>query len=441
MVYPILKTLIRWGFKVHFKNIYLINEENVPLDKPVLLTPNHSNALIDPIIMGSTFKTDLAYLTRGDIFKGKAVLWLFNELNMLPIFRQRDGVEQMKKNETTFEKCEELMRDKQKLVIFVEGDCIVEKRLRPLKKGMARLAIGSIEKYGRDLDIQIVPVGINYTHHKLFRKEVMVRYGKPIPLSDYYDTLDKNKARAIKAINRDVKDAMHEHIVHIAQDSEIDTVDKYHQIFRNQFKFSPLPVVKHTPQRLDGEIAIANKINDMAAHDKENYQATTEKVNAYFEKLAAYGLDDLGVADTYKNNLWRGIWLLLTLPIMLVGYIGNYLPARIAKWLADTKTDGEVFYTTTYFVGGVLLYTIYFILLSIILGITLGWKGLLAVVVIGVSGCLMLMRKEFFRVWRAKAKFNAFKRKNKTAAEELQKQRQALVQELPVHKTATLQMA
>ena len=66
---------------------------------------------------------------------------------MLPIYRQRDGVDTIKMNEKTFDKCFDILANKGNLIIFPEGNHNYQKTLRPFKKGIARIALGAAEKY------------------------------------------------------------------------------------------------------------------------------------------------------------------------------------------------------------------------------------------------------------------------------------------------------
>ncbi len=62
-------------------------------------------------------------------------------------------------------------------MIFSEGRCVNEWHLRPLKKGTARLAVSTWEK---GIDLQVVPVGFNYSAFRVFGKNVHINFGKPL---------------------------------------------------------------------------------------------------------------------------------------------------------------------------------------------------------------------------------------------------------------------
>ena len=105
-------TLIKLGARTFYKKHQAVGIENIPKDKPVLFAANHQNAFMDPTVIGIKLKKPLYYMVRADIFKKKSVAKLLWSLNMMPIFRQRDGGNAVKKNEAVFDKCYDLLNEK-----------------------------------------------------------------------------------------------------------------------------------------------------------------------------------------------------------------------------------------------------------------------------------------------------------------------------------------
>jgi glycerol-3-phosphate O-acyltransferase/dihydroxyacetone phosphate acyltransferase len=66
------------------------------------------------------------------------------------------------------------------LGIFPEGGSHDNTDLLPLKVGVAAIAFGVLEKY--DVNVPIVPVGLNYFRGHRFRGRVVVEFGQPIYL-------------------------------------------------------------------------------------------------------------------------------------------------------------------------------------------------------------------------------------------------------------------
>ena len=72
--YELLKIWVKfWHNKVYYRNFSIVNKDKVPLDKPMIFTPNHSNALMDALAV--LFSEDIlfVFLARADIFKNSKI--------------------------------------------------------------------------------------------------------------------------------------------------------------------------------------------------------------------------------------------------------------------------------------------------------------------------------------------------------------------------------
>lgn len=158
---------------------------------PLILAANHPNSFLDAIILATIFHQPIFSLARGDAFANNFFCKLLRSLNMLPVYRQSEGVENLGINYTTFDECIGLFKKNQIVLIFSEGRCINEWHLRPLKKGTAKLAISAWQK---NIALNVLPVGINYNAFRLFGKNVRINFGKPITVTDVDDDLFTGKA-------------------------------------------------------------------------------------------------------------------------------------------------------------------------------------------------------------------------------------------------------
>ncbi|CAO3607600.1 unnamed protein product [Cunninghamella blakesleeana] len=67
------------------------------------------------------------------------------------------------------------------ITIFPEGGSHDRSEMLPLKAGFAVMALGAMAEHP-DLDIKIVPVGMNYFHAHLFRSRAVLSFGQPISI-------------------------------------------------------------------------------------------------------------------------------------------------------------------------------------------------------------------------------------------------------------------
>ena len=148
---------------------------------PMLLACNHPNSFLDGVILDTLFEQPLYSLARGDVFKKPLYRKLLISLNLLPVYRTSEGVENLNFNYDTFETCKDIFRKNGIVIIFSEGKCINEWHLRPLKKGTARLAISS---WNEHIPLKVLPVGINYSSFRRFGKNLFLNFGEIIEAKD-----------------------------------------------------------------------------------------------------------------------------------------------------------------------------------------------------------------------------------------------------------------
>ncbi|AOW21924.1 lysophospholipid acyltransferase family protein [Urechidicola croceus] len=184
-----IKNYIRLGLFFYHKKIVVAGKENIPKKGAVLFVCNHQNALLDPLIIGTTNKRNTHFLARAGVFKKKILAKFFGSVQMIPIYRIRDGWQTLSKNEAIFQKCIQILKDEKALLIFPEGSHNLKRTVRPLSKGFTRILFGALEKYP-DLNIQIVPIGLNYNSILNYPSSVVINYGKPLNLQKYWDKDD-----------------------------------------------------------------------------------------------------------------------------------------------------------------------------------------------------------------------------------------------------------
>jgi len=202
MLYQIVKPLARWILGWNFRRIYIAGKDKLPARGPIILASNHPTAFIEPCVLASFQDRPLYFLVRGDFFKLKIFSYLLQKLHMIPVYRLKDGgFSQLKNNYSSFDTCSKALAEGKALMILAEGTSIHEKKLRPIKKGTARIAFGAFEDYNLS-DIPIFPVGVNYTNSDQYRSDLMLDIGDPIFLSQYLDEYKNDQRIGIKLLTR-----------------------------------------------------------------------------------------------------------------------------------------------------------------------------------------------------------------------------------------------
>ncbi len=199
-----------------------MGKEHIPKNKPVLFLPNHQSALLDVLLIATDCKRKPFFLTRSDVFSNSFLNRIFTYFRMLPIYRIRDGRNTLAKNNAIFDACAAILGRNKAIVMFPEANHNLKRRVRPLSKGFTRVIERSLKKYP-DLDIQIVPVGLNYQHPKRFPDEVAVYYGKAISVKEIYNEIDDDKV-IVEVLKEKVAEQLERLTTHI------EDIENYDQI-------------------------------------------------------------------------------------------------------------------------------------------------------------------------------------------------------------------
>lgn len=205
LVYRLLKLYLPLVFRFYYRRFKVVGKENVPRKGPVILAINHQNAFMDAIVVAASSPRNPWFLTRASVFASAWARYLLNKLQMIPIYRFRDGMAAMKRNDQTIETCSRLLQNNECILIFPEGNHDGRWALRPLQKGLARIVFATLDKTDGKTNVQIVPVGLQYENIYKGWSDLLISFGKPISSSDYYELYRNDPGKATNALMEEVR--------------------------------------------------------------------------------------------------------------------------------------------------------------------------------------------------------------------------------------------
>ena len=209
------------GLFLYYGKIKVHGLENVPKNKPVIFLPNHQSALIDVLLIAVDSNRKPYFLTRSDVFNGGFLQSVFEFFQMIPIYRIRDGRESLKNNQAVFDTCANLLNKNNAILMFPEANHNVKRRVRPLSKGFTRILFNALDS-NENLEVNLVPVGINYRDSISFPDKTALYFGKPIQTRALYNPSDiRSSVDKIKEI---VATSLKSLTVHIDDDSKYDLI-------------------------------------------------------------------------------------------------------------------------------------------------------------------------------------------------------------------------
>lgn len=278
-----MRAYLRLALFFYYKKIEINYKEPLCPGQARLFLGNHQNGLMDPLLIATKSGQFSYFLTRASVFKKAWVSSFLKNLLMLPVYRIRDGMEQLSKNEAVFKTCSQLLSDKNAIVLFPEGSHNIKRTIRPLSKGFTRIMATTLNNHPQ-VDLQLVPVGFNYRCPEDFGDEVLLNFGAPLKSKNY---MPLHSNASIMRVKRDVHGALTTLTTHI--DSEDYTLN-FQKLKRLKVDFLNPDAVNHC----------------LATHFKD-CEMPSEKNNHVLKAVAKMGL---------IICLWLpyGIWKLIVQP-------------------------------------------------------------------------------------------------------------------------------
>ncbi len=360
---------VKIGINTFYKRYEAVGQENVPYhNKPILFAINHQNAFLDPILTSVVGKQNTYYLTRADIFKKPFLNKLFRGIYMLPIYRKRDGGNTIEKNEGTFNECYDLLKENNIIIIFPEGNHNNKKNLRPIMKGLVRIAYGADNKYNNELDIKIVPVGLNYSEYSGFQSEFLINFGEPISINDYKQQKEENESKAVNTITEAISKGMSKEMIDIQKLDYYEAIHEMLFLFPNQIKIAAGEKEKSLIAKFRSQKQFISKIENTIetnASVAENLNEKAKSVISYTkENGLKYWLFDKE-KYSFLNLFFAVLGLVLGLPFHLYGVLNNYIPYKIPVWFVNSKIKDITFHGSFKMAFGVLFFKLFWLLQTI----------------------------------------------------------------------------
>ncbi|HEY6914151.1 MAG TPA: 1-acyl-sn-glycerol-3-phosphate acyltransferase, partial [Paludibacter sp.] len=370
--FSLIKKYITFTFKRFYGEYIVVGKENIPTDCPVIFAPNHINALMDALAVHSVVphKMPVIFLARSDMFKNKTIAKALNFIKIMPAFRMRDGVENLGKNNEIFERCVEVLHQNKALGIMPEGNQEIERKLRPLVKGIFRIAFAAQQKYGNQPGVKIIPVGLDFGSIVKSHKHIIINIGKPIEVSDYMDTYDANPVTATNEIRDRLKNDL------IQATLNLDT-DKYYQCFEtatviaNTTYLNKLQLPDKTIFRFVARQKLAEKLIEIEKTGTNTIEKLELLCTKYTKILNKIKLQNWVLEEAPFNKLplfLEILFLIATFPIFLYGFILNFLPFFSPVYLRKNvfKTEFTGFFSSLQYILGIITFPLFYTMQTIL---------------------------------------------------------------------------
>ena len=414
MTRRIIVFLLRIAMRVYFRRVEVDGLEHVPRKSPVIFVLNHPNALVDPVFLLCLAPRRVSFLAKSPLFRTPVLGHFVRALEAIPVYRRQDEGEDVSRNRETFESARRLLASGGTIGICPEGVSHDEPRLRPIKTGAARIALGAVST-GEVLDLKIVPAGLYYTSKTTFRSGVLLYFGKPISVTPGELEPDGNPTRtAVRALSDRIEIALREVMLDAEHEEALHTISRAERIFSAEGQQEEDESLAEELQ-LQQRFIKAYKILREAA--PERLAKLEVRMTRFEEELKQAGVDpdDLSppssTLDVFGHLITRCLLFLLLLAPSIVGAVIHYPAYRLGGYLATRfSEDSEDVVSTIKIISAMLLFPLTWLAVGLVTYWYFGgWWAVIAMLVVPVSGYITIRFSEeldrFFGGMRALAFF------------------------------------
>ena len=430
---PILHTFFKYLYliavKIYYSKVTVLNIHKLPKNTPVLIALNHSNAFWDAVVVGVHTKQPMWFLARGDVFNKPLAAKFLTAIGVAPIYRMQEGYDNLDKNQAVFNRCYQLLGDNAYISIFPEGNCERESKLRPLKKGTARIAFGALDFNKEGLPLQIVCAGINYDEPDNLNSELSINFNDAIDVQAFYEDYKTSAALGINKLTTQIKVKLDEVMINIHSREHLPL---FHFIKRN-FISHIVPSKISEQEQFDVLKLFSEKFNHYNEQSNAHFIAMQDAANSYAKTLQALSLREKYVNRFVVHKKFLidyFLFLLLLLPALL-GLLFNSWPYFAANKLAKKVVKKPEFFVSLNAGSATIFYLVWYVLCFFIFLIFVPFlKAVSLIVLIHVSGLIALHLSRYFRAIKAHFKIIGIQFKNKNTLKTLVEQREKCIQSI-----------
>ena len=378
--YSFLRHYVDLALKLSYRTVRYVGYDKIPQDGAVIYAPNHTNALMDALVILAMDRKPKVFVARADIFRKPILAKIFTFMRIMPIMRLRDGVDEVKKNYETIERSVDVLRDKVPFCIFPEGQHQAKYSSLPLSKGIFRIAFQAQELMP-DMPLYIVPVGIRYGSFFRFRSTVRVAIGDPINVGEYLAELNEATSQEQMNIMRDeLAERMRKSIFYIPNDEDYDaTYEICAAVVKSRAKEFERDANGSRVNRLDAHFNANNSTVERIAQirtqdpDKAAELMRLGREAAAIRRSNRISLASVSIKFPILSRIIRALFILVALPYCLPVSILT-LPLKAVCGFIFTKLKDYAFRNSVRFVINLVMWPLLMIVYSAIAYALLPWQ-------------------------------------------------------------------
>ena len=416
-LYSFLRPFVDRHLKRSFRRYEVVGLENIPQNAACIFAANHTNTLMDALVLLCMSREKKVFIARGDIFKKPFIAKIMHFLRILPIYRIRDGYKSVKDNNAEIiEKATDVIHDEVKLFLYPEAAHRTKHSLRQLSKGIFHIAFKANEDFGHEKPVYIIPIGIEYGDYFRYRSTALINIGEAINVTEFVNqNKDENEAVVMNKLRESLTEKLSKQISFIP-----DNEENYEAIWEMTKMKSKFRLYEPLTERLERNQKTIKEILEWKEREPEKAKETFEKVNKFTKerkkkKISIFSVTKKNIGSTV---LWKTLVALLGLPTYIAAAIAT-LPIWLVTMILKNNFKDKAWSNTVSFAVEAILHPLLMILCIVLSFCYLPWEqAALTSIIYYVLYEFFVDATEFLRRWISDVKW-CFNKKLRAMSREL----------------------
>lgn len=306
---------------------------------------NHPNSLIDPIFLFTLFPRPVSVLAKAPLFRMPFIGTLVRTMGSIPVERRQDPGADLRKNLDMFARVRARLAEGAAVALFPEGTSHSDPRLRPLRTGAARIALG----VQSPVPVLIQPVGLFYTAKEQFRSAALVYFGEPFPVDPApLGESGEPPGDRVQQLTDRIAESLAQVTLQADELEAHEFVARTERILASERRESDLESRPDLSEEFAYRRRILNGYQLLQQRDPARLERIRRRVYRYDDRLRGAGVDPWDVpVGPFRARRGLGKLLfflgrfLLYLPLGIPGLILHFLPYRLIGVLARKTSKGS----------------------------------------------------------------------------------------------------
>ncbi len=444
--YNLIKLIIKFAIELFFDEVEVHRDEYIPKEGPLIIAANHPSSIMDALVVAVKTPRKIHYIGHSGLFSNSIKSRFLFAMGIIPVYRREDNPEKMGNNEDMFRAAYKILEEGKCIGIFPEGTSQTDRKVLKLKTGAARIALGAEKQNDFNLDLSIIPLGLYFTARHRFRSKVLLNFGRPIPISEFKDSYEKDEYEGVHKLTDRISDELVKLTVNVKKSEYNDFVTDLEKIYKANLKVD-LDEDEQLQSKSDifKDMFLSQQLADAVTYymekNPDGVNALMKDVKNYILKIDRLNLHDSQLQrDLNKANVgrrsWKIIfWSIIGFPIWVTGLLTNYIPYKFAEYIGKKAGYDETKTSSALMIGGGIGFLFYYSLETLLVytyfTAFIALSFLLTLPFIGFAALAYMKKLRYrWRMWNLSLTLLT----NKNIVKKLQLERRSIIRRLDLFK-------